>query len=88
MASFSLKIGFLVKGIASEEALEQLEKAIDKEVREGKRLAWDDYCSLMAESKKELVVVFDSLAPATQNDVAFVLLQKELTALENFGLQN
>ena len=77
----------LSQGIASEEALEQLEKAIDKEVREGKRLAWDDYCSLMAESKKELVVVFDSLAPATQNDVAFVLLQKELTALENFGLR-
>ncbi|MGB1171769.1 MAG: alpha-ketoacid dehydrogenase subunit alpha/beta [Flavobacteriaceae bacterium] len=77
----------LSQGIASEEALEQLEKAIDKEVREGKRLAWDDYCSLMAESKKELVVVFDRLAPATQNDVAFVLLQKELTALENFGLR-
>ncbi len=77
----------LSQGIASEEALEQLEKAIDKEVREGKRLAWDDYCSLMAESKKELVSVFDRLAPATQNDVAFVLLQKELTALENFGLR-
>ena len=77
----------LSQGIASEEALEQLEKAIDKEVREGKRLAWDDYCSLMAESKNELVTVFDRLAPATQNDVAFVLLQKKLTALENFGLR-
>jgi len=77
----------LSQGIASEQALEQLEKAIDKEVRQGKRLAWDDYCSLMTESKKELVAVFDRLAPATQNDVAFVLLQKELTDLENFGLR-
>ena len=77
----------LSQGIASEETLEQLEKAINNETRKGKSLAWDDYCSLMADSKKELVVVFDNLAPATQNDVAFALLQKELISLEDFGLR-
>ena len=41
----------LAQGIATEEGLSELEKLIDKEIRENKRKAWKEYRQLMDQSK-------------------------------------
>lgn len=75
----------LSQGIATEETLSSLEKSVDQEVREGKIKAWKAYCDLMTEEQQVLINVLDQLAPHTQKDVAFSLVQKSVKALKDFG---
>lgn len=77
----------LAQGIATEEGLSELEKLIDKEIRENKRKAWKEYRQLMDKSKEELLKVFETVRPMTQNDVNFGLLHNNTESLDDFSLR-
>lgn len=77
----------LAQGIATEEGLSELEKLIDKEIRENKRKAWKEYRQLMDQSKEELLKVFETVRPMTQNDVNFGLLHNNTESLDDFSLR-
>ena len=77
----------LAQGIATEEGLSELEKSIDKEIRENKRKAWKEYRQLMDQSKEELLKVFETVRPMTQNDVNFGLLHRNTKSLDDFSLR-
>ena len=77
----------LAQGIATEEGLSELEKLIDKEIRENKRKAWKEYRQLMDQSKEELLKVFETVRPMTQNDVNFGLLNNNTESLDDFSLR-
>ena len=77
----------LAQGIATEEGLSELEKLIDKEIRENKRKAWKEYRQLMDQSKEELLKVFENVRPMTQNDVNFGLLHNNTESLDDFSLR-
>ena len=77
----------LAQGIATEEGLSELEKLIDKEIKENKRKAWKEYRQLMDQSKEELLKVFENVRPMTQNDVNFGLLLNNTESLDDFSLR-
>ena len=77
----------LAQGIATEEGLYELEKLIDKEIRENKSKAWKEYRQLMDQSKEELLKVFETVRPMTQNDVNFGLLHNNTESLDDFSLR-
>ena len=77
----------LAQGIATEEGLSELEKLIDKEIKENKRKAWKEYRQLMDQSKEELLKVFENVRPMTQNDVNFGLLHNNTESLDDFSLR-
>ena len=77
----------LAQGIATEEGLSELEKLIDKEIRENKRKAWKEYRQLMDQSKEELLKAFETVRPMTQNDVNFGLLHNNTESLDDFSLR-
>lgn len=77
----------LAQGIVTEEGLSELEKLIDKEIRENKRKAWKEYRQLMGQSKEELLKVFETVRPMTQNDVNFGLLLNDTESLDDFSLR-
>ena len=64
-----------------------MEKLIDKEIRENKRKAWKEYRQLMDQSKEELLKVFETVRPMTQNDVNFGLLHNNTESLDDFSLR-
>jgi len=74
------------QGIATEQAINKLEKKIDQEVREGKKKAWEAYRNLMKNEQQELIQVLKKVAPHTRNDVAYSLSQQSVEALTaDFG---
>lgn len=74
------------QGIATEQAINKLEKTIDQEVREGKKKAWEAYRNLMKNEQQGLIQVLKKIAPHTQNDVAYSLSQQSVEALTaDFG---
>ena len=74
------------QGIATEQAINKLEKKIDQEVREGKKKAWEAYRNLMKNEQQGLIKVLKKVAPHTRNDVAYSLSQQSVEALTaDFG---
>lgn len=74
------------QGIATEQAINKLEKTIDQEVREGKKKAWEAYRNLMKNEQQGLIQVLKKIAPHTRNDVAYSLSQQSVEALTaDFG---
>lgn len=74
------------QGIATEQAINKLEKKIDQEVREGKKKAWEAYRNLMKNEQQGLIQVLKKVAPHTRNDVAYSLSQQSVEALTaDFG---
>lgn len=74
------------QGIATEQAINKLEKTIDQEVREGKKKAWEAYRNLMKNEQQGLIQVLKKVAPHTRNDVAYSLSQQSVEALTaDFG---
>lgn len=64
--------------ISTEEELEEIEKEIKREVREGKKAAWDNYLQPTKAKQKELLSVLSKLAKNTEEKEAVVKLAKEL----------
>ncbi|WP_372920176.1 thiamine pyrophosphate-dependent enzyme, partial [Salegentibacter sp.] len=67
---------------ATEEDLENIEKEIKKEVREGKRAAWDKYANPMKEKQKELIKLLAEISKSSEKKNEIVSLAKELKAIK------
>ncbi len=68
---------------ATDEDLENLEKEIKKEVREGKRTAWDNYSNPMKEKQKELIKLLAEISKSSKKKDEIVSLAKELKAIKD-----
>ncbi|WP_373056108.1 thiamine pyrophosphate-dependent enzyme [Zunongwangia sp. H14] len=65
---------------ASSEELEQLEKNIKKEVREGKKEAWNKYLQPTREKQKELIKLLTKAAGKSSNKNFIIKLKNELAS--------
>ncbi len=72
----------LGNNIATEEQLEQLDKTIKKDVREGKKAAWDAYLKPIQEEKKDAISLIGALAESSPNKVFINRLYSELNDTE------
>ncbi len=62
---------------AGEEELEELEKDIKKQVRDGKKAAWEAYANPMKVKQKQLLPLLDKVANSSQNKEAILSLKME-----------
>ena len=67
---------------ATDEDLENLEKEIKKEVREGKRKAWENYSNPMKEKQKELIKLLAEISKSSQKKNEIVSLAKDLKGIK------
>ncbi|MGY5850524.1 alpha-ketoacid dehydrogenase subunit alpha/beta [Salegentibacter sp. F14] len=68
---------------ATDQDLEQLEKEVKKEVREGKRTAWLNYSSPMKEKQRELVKLLADISKSSEKNNELVSLAKGLKAIKD-----
>lgn len=68
----------VASNIATDEELDELEKNIKKEVREGKAAAWSAFISPQKEEQKEVIALLDSLAANSSNKNFIEKLKNEL----------
>ncbi len=74
-----MRLWMLKNNISTEEELESLEKDIKKEVREGKKAAWDAYVKPIQSEQKEALKLLNNLAESSDNKVFISKLTNELT---------
>jgi len=77
-----MKKWMITNGIATNEELTQLEKNIKKEVREGKRAAWDAFISPILDDRKILVELLQNTANASPNKVFITRIINTLNTIE------
>lgn len=70
----------LENNISTDEELQNIEKEIKREVREGKKKAWNKYAEPTKAKQKELLVVLSKLAKNTEKKDTVVKLAKDLNA--------
>ncbi|HNU59684.1 MAG TPA: transketolase C-terminal domain-containing protein, partial [Aquaticitalea sp.] len=75
----------LANNIADEETLTELEKNIKKEVRDGKKAAWDAVTKPISQELEEAVQRLDALADASDNGVFIKKLSNDLKAISEPG---
>lgn len=68
----------ITSNIATDEELDELEKNIKKEVREGKAAAWNAFLAPQKEEQKEVIALLDSLAASSSNKNFIEKLKNEL----------
>jgi len=73
-----LREWIIENNISTDEELKEIEKEIKREVREGKKAAWDNYLQPTKAKQKELLSVLSKLAKNTEEKEAVVKLAKEL----------
>ncbi len=73
-----LREWILENNISTDEELQDIEKEIKREVREGKRTAWNNYTQPTKAKQKGLLAVLSKLAKNTGEKEAVVKLTKEL----------
>jgi len=66
-------------GAATEAELEEIHKAAKKEVREGKKAAWDAFVNSVSAEKEEALTLLNSLASASPNKV---FIEKHISNLK------
>jgi len=71
----------LGNNIASEEKLDEMDKAIKKEVRDGKKAAWDAFVLPLKNEQKEAVSMINAMADASINKVFIQKLANDLAAI-------
>jgi pyruvate/2-oxoglutarate/acetoin dehydrogenase E1 component/TPP-dependent pyruvate/acetoin dehydrogenase alpha subunit len=59
----------ITNGIATNEELSQLDKDLKKQVRDGKKAAWEAYSSPVLKDKSELIILLQNIANANSNKV-------------------
>jgi 2-oxoisovalerate dehydrogenase E1 component len=64
--------------IASEEELEEIEKSIKKQVREGKKAAWEKHGSPVKKKQQEILPLLEKAAQNSNNKTFILQLRKEL----------
>lgn len=72
----------LANNIAEEEKLNELEKAIKKEVRLAKKEAWTEFLAPQKAAKKTLVQLLEKAANSSANKVFIEKLKNDLIAIE------
>ncbi|MBZ9729120.1 transketolase [Salegentibacter sp. JZCK2] len=75
-----LREWILENNISTDEELQDIEKEIKREVREGKRAAWNNYAEPTKARQKGLLAILSKLAKNTEEKEAVVKLAKELNA--------
>ncbi|MBI6119724.1 alpha-ketoacid dehydrogenase subunit alpha/beta [Salegentibacter maritimus] len=70
----------LENNISTNEELEEIEKDIKREVREGKKTAWNNYILPTKNKQKELLAILAKLAKNTEENDAVIKLAKDLKA--------
>lgn len=73
----------LENDFATQEELEEMEKQIKKQVREGKKAAWDSYANPQKEAQKGLLQVLQSVAQKSNNKSAIENYRKELAEIKD-----
>lgn len=68
---------------ATSEELEEFEKDIKKQVREGKKAAWSAYADPMKAKQKELLPLLEKAAESSSNKEAVLNLKKEIASLKD-----
>lgn len=62
-----MKLWMIAINIASPEEIEEIDFNIKKEVLEGKKAAWNAFIDPIIDDQKELVLLLEKIAPASQN---------------------
>ena len=75
-----LRYWMIANNMATDEELSELEKSIKKDVREGKRAAWEAFIKPQKEEQKELINVLDRLANTSANKNFINALKDELAS--------
>lgn len=69
-------------GIASNEALSEIERTIKREVRDGKKRAWDTFLAPILKDRIELAAILTRLATNSPNSESILKAKNSLLALE------
>lgn len=77
-----MRAWMVINGIATEEELNQLERSLKKEVRKGKKAAWNAFISPVLEDKKVLVKLLQNAANASSNKVFITRIINTLNSIE------
>lgn len=72
----------IASNIATEEELDELEKNIKKEVREGKAAAWNAFIAPQKEEKNEVIALLDHLLASSNNKNFIEKLKNELAGIK------
>lgn len=72
----------LENNFANVEELDEIDQEIKKEVREGKRAAWDAYANPMKAKQKELLPLLEKVASEASNNETILSFIKEISALK------
>jgi pyruvate/2-oxoglutarate/acetoin dehydrogenase E1 component/TPP-dependent pyruvate/acetoin dehydrogenase alpha subunit len=72
----------IINGIATEEELNQLERSLKKEVREGKKAAWNAFISPILEDRKVIVRLLQNIANTSPNKVFITRIINTLNTIE------
>ncbi|VAV83311.1 Branched-chain alpha-keto acid dehydrogenase, E1 component, alpha subunit / Branched-chain alpha-keto acid dehydrogenase, E1 component, beta subunit [hydrothermal vent metagenome] len=72
----------IINGIATEEELNQLERSLKKEVREGKKAAWNAFISPILEDRKGIVRLLQNIANTSPNKVFITRIINTLNTIE------
>ena len=70
----------IASGIANDETLSEMEKEIRKEVRDGKKAAWEAFLAPQKKEQKEALLLLNKLAEKSVNKNFIEKLTKELAA--------
>lgn len=68
-------------GISTDEELTTIEKAIKKEVREGKKAAWNAYLNPIIAERNDISTIITQVAAASTNRVFIEKINNDLTAI-------
>ncbi len=71
----------LSNNIANADELDIIDKAIKKEVRDGKKAAWDAYIKPIQAEQKEAVMVLNNLADSSANKVFISKIANDLSSI-------
>ena len=68
---------------ATSDELDELDQEIKKQVREGKRAAWDAYSNPMKAKQKELLPLLDKIAPEASDKERILAFKREIAAIKD-----
>ncbi len=72
----------VANNIATDEELQEIENTIKKEVRDGKKAAWEAFVSPQKAEQKELVSLLDKVANASEQKNFILKLKNDLEAIK------
>lgn len=77
-----MKLWMIAINIASPEEIEEIDSIIKKEVLEAKKAAWNAFIDPIIEDQKELVLLLEKIAPASQNKDSILKLTASLNKIK------